>query len=220
MRHFVQGEALRDYLRCPQEYAYRYVYGAPEPPRTPQQYWDRAVRRTALSIVKELLEGRQVSHDKAAMLWQLTTKNTVVGSDARLEVLGRESIYEFWNWLDGFEPKGLAVTRQVSFEVTAKRSIDVGLQGRTPAWLDLGKKHASELNRLPVTVKREMAGAVEQGWRGIGHQIVWPNKDGRCTPCPYRDICGPGDSRRYLLKTKSKQKRVVERIKEQRSLGP
>lgn len=249
MRHFVLGEALRDYLRCPQEYGYRYIYQAPEPPQTLQQWWDRAVRRTILSTVKEKLDGKDTTHDRIVLLWQLTTRNTPLDGNHKLDILGREALVTFWNWLDTVELEALAVAREVTFDITTKRAITVQLTADFVArrgnrrihvllappepgiliqvaacddevWTlyNLRQSHANELTKLTQREQRALAGVIEQGWRGIGHKLIWPYRDGRCTACPYQDVCAPGDARRYLLDRPSKHKRILERIDNHRKL--
>lgn len=247
--HAVEAEALRDYLRCPQEYAYRWIYEAPEPPRTTRQLFDRCLRRTALTIAREVYAGGNITRDRSLLLWQLHIDKTEIQTLPKLDLLGREAIGRFFVWLRGATVPGLAITRQVVFEYARKQQCSVRLtadfvltrNGRTvlvlltpphagilphllacddQPWLvydlPLGKGH--ELTELPSAMRKEVGALVTQGYRGIGHKLVWPHRDQRCRTCPYADICTPGDARSYLLRTASKRKRVLDRIAEQRAL--
>jgi hypothetical protein len=125
LRHYVDGEALRDYLRCPQEYAYRWYYQVPDRVRTIRQVYHRALRRTALSIAREHLTGKPLTTDRSLLLWQLSTRHTPIALRPRLHYLGRNVIARFLDWLTTTTVHGLSVPRQLTFAATARRQIDV-----------------------------------------------------------------------------------------------
>lgn len=249
-RHFLEAEALRDYLACPQKYAYRYLYDLDDPPRTDAQVWTRAVRRTALSMVRETLEHGPISDDQAMLLWQLHTRHTVVAATSRLDVQGREALSRFHEWLVGAPPCVLAPVRTLNFPLTARRSIDVELTADfqvtkkrqkiriilappdpgffeavagcdTSSWMvyDLQRHRARRIRKRSKAEAQELHGVLEQGLRGMARQIVWPHRDARCTPCPYGDICVPGDARRSILSKATGRQRVQERVAMQRQMG-
>lgn len=208
------------------------------------------MRRTALAIAREHFTSGAVTHDRAALLWQLTTHKTAVAANVPAEIQGRTAIFKFWEWLKDWTLTGLQVTRQVNVEFSRRRHADVtftadfigtwkrrttlalltppaagiltALMGLDDArWVvfPLVRSLPFEPPKLVQHDQREVAGVIEQGWRGIGHRLVWPHQDERCAPCPYRDICSPGDARRYLLRTNSKMERVRKRVTEERALG-
>lgn len=127
LRHFVDGEALRDYLRCPQEYAYRWHYQIPERPQTTRQFFQRAVRRTALSIARETLAGKTVTADQGLLLWQLGTHDTPIATHPSINTAGRDIVGRFLRWLETVKVLGLAVTRQITLTFGHRRFCDVEL---------------------------------------------------------------------------------------------
>lgn len=56
-----------------------------------------------------------------------------------------------------------------------------------------------------------------QLYRGMARDIVWPQKDQRCAPCTFRDVCQAVDSDPHRLRSAAARKRVRDRIKTERA---
>ncbi len=246
----VNAEALQDYSRCPQEYAYRWLYRIAEPAQTRSQLGARALHRTILVLARLAMEGQVVSVDKAQMIWQLHVANTQIDGDVRWDLRGREAALRFHSLLSsGLCPTGIGAPFVVPIEVrkdvvveihldvdfTADfhgKSIAVQLEGPTTGTLinEIGgllplpwhRYHTSSGVLMPLPEVNKTPGLplktkIWQLYRGMARDIVWANKDRRCTSCVFRDVCNPADAELPRLRSAHQRKLVRNRIKTERA---
>jgi hypothetical protein len=242
IHHVIEAEALRDYLRCPQEYAYRWLYGIPDKPRTRYQLWLRCLRRACLTLVRQVME-KPVSIDQAYLIWQLHAEHTIA-SIAKWDLKGRELLLQFYEWLQHITPGAIGPTRRLTVPFSSlPRQADLELtadfvarwRGQlayflltppdpgilkslgaldTACWVtyNLETGRSKRLTNQTLEQMPDLVGQVEQGFRGLTRSLVWPHRDSRCTPCPFAACCDGRDARSSALKTAKARQRVKDRI--------
>jgi len=148
---------------CPQQYAYRWLYDIPDYPRTPQQWFLRVIRRTALTIVREILEKKTPTLTQAWLLLEYYSRGTVVRSDAKLAQRARTLIGQFNEYMHKFRIVSIGEVRLVTIPFRPRQASDVQLQADfTGFW----KRQRTHVLLTPPSrpVEARIAGSDTQQW--------------------------------------------------------
>lgn len=173
LRHIISAAALQDYLVCPQQYAYRWLYEVPDHPRTPQQWFQRVIRRTTLTIVREILEAKTPTLSKVWLLLEMHSRGTIVRTNAKLAQRARTLIGQFNESMRRFHVTSLGETRLVTIPFSKDRASDVQIQAD---FSGLWKHRRTHILLTPPArpVESYIAGQDAQYWAtmSVGSQSV------------------------------------------------